>query len=264
MRLYRVEMTDFHDLSARLSQFVPRWQAAQNHDPRLARLDQFVRSYRALRPVPRPAQTRVEPDIGRLTAFLGDVIKPLAEHRASGSVINPWAVAGLKRAEVRNAGVLAMLFSPSACGDVGTAFFDHFCRRIPDPEGLLPSTAELQAGYSVRTEHCPVGERTERVDLTIEGRTFVMGIEVKIDAPEGREQLRRYTSAVKRWGRQRHKRSVVVFLAPYPPREPGVLFAKWSDVRAAGRAITPRRNSELNLHGHLLESFVRHISRFGE
>lgn len=256
-------MKDRDDLAARLSMFVDQWQAVSDHEPRVRSLEQFFQRFTAIRPRRRAQRERIGPDSSRLSAFIRDAAAPLARLRSASSNINPWSVAGLKRVEVRNAAVLASLFSPRACGDQAIAFLDEFLRRLADPVGLLPSSAELRGGYSVRTEHCPVGERTERVDLTIEGRTFVLGIEVKIDANEGVEQLRRYMAALSRWGRQRGKRSIVVFLAPYPPSEPGVVGADWRDVAAAGRAIVPRLRSGADFHSHLLDGFVRHIADFG-
>ncbi|MEA1071724.1 PD-(D/E)XK nuclease family protein [Sphingomonas sp. LY160] len=251
------------NLPARLSTFVERWQSTSDRDPRVRSLEQFFHRFAAVRPRHQVRLKTRGPDLSRLRRFIEDAAAPLENLRATGSNINPWAVAGLKRTEVRNAAVLASLLSPRLCGEQAVTLLDNFCRRLPDPAGILPSTTELRAGYSVRTEHCPVGERTERVDLTIEGRTFVLGIEVKIDANEGVEQLRRYIATLSRWGRQRGKRSVVVFLAPYPPSEPGVVAADWRDVAAAGRSIVPRLKPGANYHSHLLDGFVRHIANFG-
>ncbi len=40
----------------------------------------------------------------------------------------------------------------------------------------LHTLAELAAGYTVRAEHCPTGVQSDRVDLTIEGTDFLVGI----------------------------------------------------------------------------------------
>jgi hypothetical protein len=194
---------------------------------------------------------------------LNNVRAPLEAHRAQGSLLNPWTIAGVRRKEVVNSAILATFWSPQACGHLARQFLNAFCRRIDDPEGKLPTSEELAQPYTIRTEHCPIGQMSERVDITIEGSTFVLGIEIKIDAMEGVEQLRRYVASVNQWSEQRDKRACVVFLAPFRTSESGVLQAGWSDVAAAGRKVLVAQGPAPSSHRFLLESFIRHSSKFG-
>ncbi|MDK2767903.1 MAG: PD-(D/E)XK nuclease family protein [Sphingomonas sp.] len=248
----------------RLRGFLSAWRSHAPERAQVKRMDAFLSAYRQHRPPPPIVVARPKLDPARLGSFLTAAQPPLEQLRASGTMINPWGVAGVGRKEVRNSAVLATLWSPQQCGALGRAFLEAFCRRINDPAGLLPTSEELAASYSVRTEHCPVGAVSERVDITIEGPSFVLGIEVKIDAAEGPEQLRRYVGSVQRWGKQRGgKKAAVVFLAPFYPSEQGVLRATWRDVMHAGRDVLRLRAGAPTTHSFLLETFVRHCIEFG-
>jgi hypothetical protein len=248
----------------RLGGFLSQWQTArEGHEPE-ARLARFLEAFRPLRPEralsifsPRRA------DPASLSICLGEMRQLLESQRAKGNVIDPWAIARVRRSEVVNSAILATFWSPRSCGNLARRFLDAFCRRLEDPEGKLPTSEELAEAYSIRTEHCPVGEASERVDITIEGRTFVLGIEVKIDAKEGAEQLPRYLESVKRWGGTHGRRPCVVFLAPIEPSVPEVIRAGWSDVAAAGRQVLAQAAGERTSHRFMLENFVRHCRKFG-
>lgn len=247
----------------RLQGFLAAWRSHTPERAQVRRLGAFLSVYRQHRPPAPVVVVRPALDPTRLDSFLTAAQPSLERLRASGAMINPWGVAGIGRKEVRNSAVLATLWSPQQCGAQGRAFLDAFCRRIDDPAGLLPTSEELAGGYVVRTEHCPVGAVSERVDVTIEGRSFVLGIEVKIDAAEGPEQLRRYIGSVKRWARQRGgKKTAVVFLAPYRPSQQNVLHATWRDVTNAGRDCLRVHAGAPTTHSFLLETFVRHCDNF--
>lgn len=251
--------------SDRLQDFLLQWRYLSPQDHRAERLRRFLDAFRPLRPLPPLVPQPRAIDAERIASLLGHMREPLERMRVSGGALNPWAIAGVRRQEVRNSAILATLWSPQACGSLGRQFLDAFCRSLADPSGALPTAAELSAPYSVRREHCPAGEASERVDMTIEGATFVLGIEVKIDAPQGPEQLHRYANSIRRWGHQRGgKKTCVVYLARDEPNEPGVLSANWRDVIAAGRAILRANRRAPSFHSFLLNNFLRHASEFGD
>ena len=168
---------------------------------------------------------------------------------------NPWALAGLKRVEVRNAATLAGLWRSSI---VGTAFLDAFLRRINVKE-RLPERTVLEQGYGVRIEDCPLGLASDRVDITIEGRRFLVGIEVKIGAGLGPRQLERYVETIRtRAGRDR--RWAVVMLAPRPDTRPDVVPARWHDVAAAAEQIAEQFPADH--HAWLVSQFGAHVGTF--
>ena len=141
----------------------------------------------------------------RLPAFSADQVcaamrelkKPLAQQRERGGLINPWALAGLKRNEVRTTAALSGLWMNDFGGDVSRRFLAaflskaifncKFCEASEDCKGCgkfrkldserLEKTEKdyrekwmevLKSDYSVRTEVNPLGERNDRVDVVIQ------------------------------------------------------------------------------------------------
>lgn len=255
-------------IEERLQQFLSDKSRISAHPQSLVeRLSSFLQ---VLRPMIRPEVQAAETTVSeagawlnreRLAAAIAALAPKLAETRQHGGEINVWQVAGLKRAEVRNAAVLAALWSPAGIGDRAASFLSGFLRRLRHPEAL-PSREELARGYVVRTEHCATGAATERVDITIEGESFVLAIEVKIGAGEGKEQLARYRESVEDWARNRCKRGAVILLAPFQTKVPGIIHADWRDVVSAARASLPAKPALFTHADRLIADFARHAAAF--
>lgn len=236
-------------------------------DRELHSLQSFLWEWSASPKPNRPGVRTIDHD--RFAAFLSNVTGPLEEFRANGSFLNPWVVAGLRRSEVRNAAVLANLWRPELSGASALEFLNNFLRRVEYRAGVaLPDAETLASGYRVRTEHCLAGQASERVDLTIEGRGFIIGVEIKIDAAEGEAQLERYGHALDERGRLKRLAPFLIFLAPYPHRgEAGpevglpILDASWDDVKAAGELLL-EGNGSYNFTAELIGRFALHIATF--
>jgi len=130
---------------------------------------------------------------------------------------------------------------------------------------LLPDEADVRAGYVVRIEDCPLGGGENRVDLSIEGRKFLLFVEVKIDAREGREQLPRYDLVLRAKAALLNKRPALIYLSPRSPenRPPDIVHATWNDVVFAARqAGTMDRFGERPLFSVLLLQFAAHVAAF--
>lgn len=223
----------------------------------------FLRAYEALTRR-GDVDTMADPkrlDASRLGVVMASLTPRLAEARRRGGEANVWQMAGLKRTEVRNATALAALWSPAWMGDRATNFLTGFFRRL-HPADHLPSLSELALGYVVRTEHCATGAATERVDITIEGKEFVLAIEVKIGAPEGPGQLPRYINSTQAWARATTKRWCMIFLAPYRTSVPGVVQACWQDVVVAARETLPSVRSDFTHADRLIADFASHVAAF--
>jgi hypothetical protein len=249
-------------LEQRLATFLSQYRASQLSDELVVRLERFfsVANGRLDSRCKRREQRR-NLDRVQLEATFTALGQPLVRARAAGLIINPWSVAGLKRVEVRHAATLAALWRPALGGSAAMTFLDAFLRRLVPIKNPLPSRSQLQRGYVVRTEHCPLGEASERVDLTIEGADFLLAIEVKIDAPEGKKQLQRYHGSITAWGQARGKPVTLIQLAPFaPPADSGVIAACWADVTAAARSSLPRRRHDYRFNDHLIDSFGRHVA----
>jgi hypothetical protein len=262
-------------LEIRLEAFFANWRATSTINPvpslfdRLARFFEQSHSLASLRAIPdlgAPEIPKRDLDVEQLARTLDCLSVPLAQARSAGAFLNVWAVAGLKRDEVRNAAVLAALFNPNAYPETGPDFLWAFLERARDSRGgWLPDEAELRAGYTVRTEDYPLGQTESRVDLSIEGRTFLLIIEVKIDAGEGHEQLRRYDYVLREKASRLGKRPVLVYLSPrrckIPPSE--MVHATWADVVFAARRVgRASKSSDQSLISYLLLHFASHAQAF--
>jgi hypothetical protein len=249
-------------LHARLTSFLDDWERVKNANTVVERLKSFLVIAHPLLapnmdgPTPKPA------DCDKLRSLLPRLSASLRSASSSIGSINPWAIAGLRRREVRNAAALAALWSPRQCGQVAVAFLDKFLRLVDQPGTSLPTFSELAAGYVIRTEHSPAGDGRDRVDLVIESTDHLIGIEIKIDAGEGPAQLSRYVASIRGNAQNLGKRPVVVLLAPFAPSHPDVLRAAWSHVRAAAAAALPRRRLDYTFTHHLVAAFARHARGF--
>lgn len=249
-------------LDSRLAHFLLEWRRCQASRTEIARLTSFLDSVAPLLPRREARPKLAEIDVQRLKMLLSDLSMALHATRSNGGSLNAWAVAGLKRREVRNAAVLGSLWSPMQCGEVAIAFVTAFLLRIEHAGISFPEGTELSKGFAVRTEHSPGADGRDRVDLVIESTGHLIGIEVKIDAGEGPDQLARYIDSIRRNARSLGKSPAVILLARFAPSHPEVLSASWSDVRAAGLAILPPRQDEYTYAHHLIADFTRHVKTF--
>ena len=253
-----------NDLKGRLGQFSDEWRRRHvGGQPLRRRLAVFLEKAGPLleRTIPKEtSSTRSAVGLRLLMPQLATALRLSDRGMAS---INPWTLAGLGRREVRNAGVLAGLWKPSLMGDLAGSFLSEFLGRITLTEGSsLPDRAELDVGYRVRYEHCPGGDDADRVDIVIETKRHLIGIEVKIDADEGDRQLERYLLAVARSAASTDRIPIVLLLGPRRPSGTGVLWASWSTLRAAIEATMPRHRRDQAFGHHLLDHFARHVGAF--
>lgn len=261
-------MTADTDIAKRLLEFTTRFRAlhAAPHPSLATRLRVFLPAFRALVP---ERGTRVleqsQPLEARTLKLVLDKLRaPLERARDAGAFLNPWTAARLGRNEVRNAAALATLIDARLMGSIGRAFLVALLGNLK-LQDQLPSPDELAGGYRVRREHCPSGEQGARIDLTIEGKSFVLGIEIKIDAVDQKDQLDRYITACRVWAGP-GRRYAVVYLSPWPPTREGaqridVPHLEWRTVARAARSVLPHRPRDFNFGHQLLEAFAQHIQR---
>lgn len=194
------------------------------------------------------------PSATELQRAFAELRGPVEDTKARGGLLNPWALAGLGRNEVRVTAALAGLWQEDFGGSVSRSFLAlYLYRAIPGIAWL----EELQSGYRLRNEVNPLGELADRIDLMIETRNHLIGIEVKIDAGLGPMQLERYAEALEARGRHMGRRASLVLLAPYTLTRDGVSSTTWKDLAAAARetAGKPERG----------RSFIeQYIARFGD
>lgn len=194
-------------------------------------------------------------------------VKPYLKRVRERRKHNPWSMATVGYDEVRNCSLLSQLWNERSVGPIAWRFLAAYFDRIDCGNGRLPSLADLAQGYTVRTEHCPAGEQSDRVDITVEGKDFLVGIEVKIHASEGPDQLQRYCKVI---ASRAHgmgiplNRQCVVFLAPYPTEVPGVLQSSWRDVAAAANEVTHSHLQADSTPAWMVRCFGEHVKEFFE
>lgn len=245
--------------SGRLAAFGAGWRSRS-----VAPWPDGLRVFVAGWPLAAPAADAAGPpslfDRQRLADGLVALRGPLAAIRAGGGLFNPWTVAGLKTDERRNAAVLAALLSPLQTGDAAFRFLDALLRRIETPMQPLPEMVALERGYRLRIEDCPLGQASERIDLTIDGDGFLIGIEVKINAGEGRDQFARYRWTIARRAADDRVAGHVILLARRRMTVEGMIAAAWSDVAVAAR--TAAADDPDTAIARALNDFAAHVGMF--
>ena len=255
------------ELVTRLSVFFEALSAFRQRptSARRARLEEFLQQARPLLSQLggiKPKQRAFALDVGRLGNVIKALRQPLLTARSRGSLLNVWRTAGLKRNEVRNAAVLASLWDAVLYPKTAIPFLRAFLARLPN-DGSFPTNEELEAGYVVRTEDYPLGNADSRVDLSVEGATFLLVIEVKIDACEGPAQLIRYDELLRAKATLLGKRPSLILLGPRGPVTGKAVHASWTDVSAAGRAVgSLHKSREQTLPDQLLNQFAAHVAIF--
>ena len=204
-------------------------------------------------------------DASAIQQFFASAVEPLAQARSRGTFLNPWQMAQLDRQEVANSAVLAQLWDARRTGSRAIEFLDAFFRKVGSTQQhALPSIQDLQAGYRIQAEVNPLGELSDRIDILIESKAWVVGIEIKIDAAEGFEQLPRYRQALERLASSgtEDRRWTLVYLTPSGLSAEGSVAAKWQDVAMAAKSVIPKTARNREFSGWLLFAFAAHINKF--
>lgn len=222
-------------------------------------LEAFLRSYAQLRPSPEVRKT----DISAAREFFGDLRVTTDRVRTSGSLVEVWSIVKLRRDEVRTVAVLAWILDCRGSHGKGSRVLNALLRDLRAKDrARFPTEVEIAKPYRVSTECSPLGDRENRVDIILEGGTWMTLFEVKIDAPEGPAQLERYVQAAaesaKAAGRQKY--SVIYVSERMPANAPaGVVGIRWRDVARAIRRSTGKKSDSPNFADELLLQFADHV-----
>jgi hypothetical protein len=196
----------------------------------------------------------------QLKATLAILREPLRQALARGDLMQVWAVAGLKRNEVRNAAVLAWFLDPRGSHGFGPDILRRFLALAAEKAPEWPTWSGDLATAHVCTEERPLGSERDRVDIAIDGEDFCFFVEVKIDAPEGRDQISRYLEALREKAQVLRKQHVgVIYLSSRPASTPAQGFTSltWRHV-----AKLLSEAPESGIAGALARQYAQHVRMF--
>lgn len=204
--------------SAQLMRFFEDWQqihSAPTQGEDLAeQLQSFFDGWAKLPTIEEKQPKQIHTDDDALAQFFSafePALAPIREQRKLGMSSNVWKAAKLKKDEVRNTEVLRWLLDWRGDHGQGNQILAKFLQIF---EGDLKMEAPTQ--YQCYAQTNPLGDLGNRVDIEIDTPDFLLLIEVKIDASEGIEQLKRYyqDAVIKSINRQKthQKNWAVVYL----------------------------------------------------
>ena len=269
-----------------LTDFFERWRQA-NVPPTLSGyLTGFFEAWRQLPfEVEKPAGAENPEyifDTGALAQWFQGMEQPLLVAKRSGQLCDPWAIAGLKRDEVRNSAVLAWLLNPRGTHGFGDSALRALLGLVADKFAVKqqgsPEKSDVVRKFpivvgrtcTVLPEDSPDGDLSNRVDIVVDDPGFYLMIEVKIGAQEGVDQLLRYAMVAQKLHRGRP--FAILYLTPQGcmPKTAGtfedkVVAVSWRKLaRIIGASLpSQQKGGAAERVTHLLaEQFLRHVSRF--
>lgn len=229
--------------------------------PSTASVAKLLGEFQRLRDLRQPA-AMPNLSVEEATGLLDAISLRLGEARRTGELASPWAAAGIGRKEVRNAAVVAWLLDPMGSHGHGALLLQAFLDLVG---GRWRSEHRDSSKARVHTEYCALDDLADRVDVVIEGDSWRLFVEVKIDAAEGEAQLERYAakgrameSLARATGRDYDWE--LVFLSPRAPLlDHGLRHLTWRQIaqtlREASRRAPP-------IPAFLINSFARHVRAF--
>jgi hypothetical protein len=152
-------------------------------------------------------------DCEKFASFAQAFTNPYEDYRRSGAMTNVWQVAGIKHDELRNSQVLSWILDRFGDHGQGPAILARLV-ELAGKQRPVGVSAEMvcTTHYWTRVESLPLGDQESRVDIEIESAAFLIIIEVKVRAPETRDQLKRYVRLAR--DKEAKRPSMVIFLTP--------------------------------------------------
>ena len=188
-----------------------------------------------------------------------EVQAPILAAQQQGLGVNVWQTAGLKNDEVRHSKVLKWILDCRGDHGQGNAILLHLLKELPLLEKYQPKR------YFTTEECCPLGNQESRVDIEIDADEFLLFIEIKINAMEGRDQLQRYIDIAEAKAKDRDW--LIVYLTrngKLPERynaHKNLKGMSWMGISKILSEYT--KNSEVNNRSAwLVKQFADHIKNF--
>ena len=182
-----------------------------------------------------------------------------------GRMVDVWEAAGIGTDELRNSAILAWLLDCHGSHGQGASFLREFLACLPGWD-----RREIAADYHTRVESSydegepDAPQKRSRVDIEVDGPSFLLLLEIKIHAGETNNQLERYCRIGE--SRKGNRPWALVFVTPdgRPPADTAlyaqVYCLSWQTVGCAiaRHAATMPQDS----HGTIaIKQFCAHMAR---
>lgn len=256
------DQSDFITLKSFLSS-CNDWQQREDTKP-LLNLQTFCEDFARL----AASKTTDEPVEPEKTLHLNDFqnfyekFTPLySSNIKRGAAINVWQQAGLKQDEVRNTVALAWWLDCNGTHNLKSIVLAQLLNTL-DKSDNLPTVDQL-GNYQVMVESLPLGDIEDRIDIEIQGDDFLIFIEVKINAREGPEQLKRYHDLLhKKADFYKLEKRALIYLTRYELSKTNIdcLCVSWRQLALALERL--KLSEEVGHTNSLLWQFCRHIQSF--
>jgi len=144
---------------------------------------------------PQTPQPRVHIPLTDWVEFINDFAREHGENRKQGRAIDVWQIVELGHKELVNSTILRWLLDCHGSHGQGAAFLQALLACSECRSDIMTSThygyrTTLEKSYD---EHeLNNDKQRSRVDITLEGPAFLLLIEVKVEAGETDNQLKRY------------------------------------------------------------------------
>lgn len=266
------EMDEFADQWRRITR--PKPAAQKSLEFRLASALQNFKPFLSGQVPSTKAQNTKQLNAEKLRSMCSDLAEALSRSRSVQPSFNPWTISGLANKEVLVSAVLASFLSPYQSGPGGRRLLRKLLQQTKFVASQAPEF-DIEENYVVSTERYFPGDRSTRMDIVVEGSSFLLTIEVKIHAPEGKgidcdsesiralPQFERILRLTKTLAKERKKDWAVIVLSPSrPSRLTGSGFLTWTGVERAIHNLMPNNRNNYTFHDYLLHEFAQHITRF--
>lgn len=184
--------------------------------------------------------------------------RPIIQVKKQGLFANVWRTSGLKKDEVKNTQVLKWFLDCNAEHGLENFVLDILLKNA----SIKCKTPENYFSY---TETYPINDGKNRVDIEIESPELLLFIEVKIEASEGFEQLKRYQEIAEK--KAKGKQWAIIYLTQNGKLPLNYSQSEYLIPISWGKFSNAifHHTQKLNMKTHniwLLNQFAEHIKTF--
>ncbi|MCU4582996.1 PD-(D/E)XK nuclease family protein [Acinetobacter gyllenbergii] len=254
------------------------------------KLDLFFKEWRDLSLIEEVPEQPLCIDSMRLEHFFQNfdlAVEPIRVAKKQGFALNVWKAAGLKKDEVKNGQVLKWFLDWRGDHGQENEILKMFLEILPEqfhpPENqTLEEKKNYLMNYSVTAEshYFAVNDlcmdfgkeindqsirKNSRIDIEIDAKEFLLFIEVKINANEGKGQLQRYYDIAKKRADGRKKWAIVYLTkdGKLPKEYSASEYIGISWTRVSEKLSEYAEQEDINNRGAwLAKQFADHIKSF--